>query len=158
MNRAAHMVGSMIVEPLEWVREQGIVLQSARGPIPNLAEYVAGEPIPGSWSRTASPGNAWLPSTRNTLPRAPTEPPRSPFPNGSLPKKSPPRGSSLSTTRWHNCQPASGDQGGWTKPAMAALVGVVAHGCWDQIIGDLRASAGYESPARAYPLAGQSGR
>ena len=39
----------MIVEPLEWVREQGIVLQSARGPVPNLAEYVAGEPIRGSW-------------------------------------------------------------------------------------------------------------
>ncbi len=25
------------------------MLQSARGPIPNLAEYVAGEPIRGSW-------------------------------------------------------------------------------------------------------------
>ena len=31
------------------MREQGIVLQSARGPIPNLAEYVAGEAIRGSW-------------------------------------------------------------------------------------------------------------
>jgi hypothetical protein len=39
----------MIVEPLEWVREQGVVLQSARGPLPNLAEHVAGEPIRGSW-------------------------------------------------------------------------------------------------------------
>jgi hypothetical protein len=37
------------VEPLEWVREQGVVLQSARGPVPNLAEHVAGEPIRGSW-------------------------------------------------------------------------------------------------------------
>jgi hypothetical protein len=37
------------VEPLDWIREQGMVLQSARGPIPNLAEYVAGEPIRGSW-------------------------------------------------------------------------------------------------------------
>ena len=44
----------MIVEPLEWVREQGIVLQSARGPVPNLAEYVAGEPIRGSWWGHAS--------------------------------------------------------------------------------------------------------
>src|ERR1700694_4497060 len=35
--------------PEEWVREHGIVLQSAHGPIPNLAEYVAGEPIRGSW-------------------------------------------------------------------------------------------------------------
>jgi hypothetical protein len=49
MNRAERVVESMMVEPLEWVREQGIVLQSARGPIPNLAEYVAGEPIRGSW-------------------------------------------------------------------------------------------------------------
>ena len=32
-----------------WVREQGIVLQSARGPLPNLAEWIAGEPIRGSW-------------------------------------------------------------------------------------------------------------
>jgi len=43
------VVHSVPVEPLEWVREQGMVLQSARGPIPNLAEYVAGEPIRGSW-------------------------------------------------------------------------------------------------------------
>ena len=35
--------------PEQWVREQGVVLQSAHGPIPNLAEYVAGEPIRGSW-------------------------------------------------------------------------------------------------------------
>ena len=54
MNRAERVVESMIVEPLEWVREQGIVLQSARGPIPNLAEYVAGEPIRGSWWGHAS--------------------------------------------------------------------------------------------------------
>ena len=37
------------MEPLDWVREQGVVLQSARGPVPNLAEHVAGEPIRGSW-------------------------------------------------------------------------------------------------------------
>jgi hypothetical protein len=35
--------------PEEWVRHHAIVLQSAHGPIPNLAEYVAGEPIRGSW-------------------------------------------------------------------------------------------------------------
>jgi hypothetical protein len=39
----------MLVEPLDWIHEQGVVLQSARGPVPNLAEYVAGEPIRGSW-------------------------------------------------------------------------------------------------------------
>jgi hypothetical protein len=33
----------------EWVREHGIVLQSAHGPLPNLAELVAGGPIRGSW-------------------------------------------------------------------------------------------------------------
>ena len=38
-----------LVDPLEWVREQGVVLQSARGPLPNLAERIAGEPIRGSW-------------------------------------------------------------------------------------------------------------
>ncbi len=37
------------MEALEWVRDQGVVLQSARGPVPNLAEFVAGEPIRGSW-------------------------------------------------------------------------------------------------------------
>jgi hypothetical protein len=37
------------VNALDWVREQGIVLQSAHGPVPNLAEHVAGEPISGSW-------------------------------------------------------------------------------------------------------------
>ena len=37
------------MDALEWVREHGVVLQSARGPVPNLAERVAGEPIRGSW-------------------------------------------------------------------------------------------------------------
>jgi hypothetical protein len=160
MNRAERVVESMIVEPLEWVREQGIVLQSARGPVPNLAEYVAGEPIRGSWwghpsgheifavlSRVLNSPDViatrlingkvtlihrrlWpalvrvadrFPKERlaavdeEHMPRAPTEPPRSPFPNGSPPKKSPMRGSSLSTTPSHNCQPASADPGGWTS-------------------------------------------
>ncbi|HXW81297.1 MAG TPA: hypothetical protein VEJ84_17480 [Acidimicrobiales bacterium] len=35
--------------PLDWVRHRGIVLESAHGPIPSLAEQVAGEPIHGSW-------------------------------------------------------------------------------------------------------------
>jgi hypothetical protein len=38
-----------VIDPLEWVREQGVVLQSARGPVPNLAQRIAGEPIRGSW-------------------------------------------------------------------------------------------------------------
>ncbi|HVE17985.1 MAG TPA: hypothetical protein VNB52_02820, partial [Ilumatobacteraceae bacterium] len=29
--------------------EQGMLLESARGPLPNVAEMIAGEPIKGSW-------------------------------------------------------------------------------------------------------------
>jgi hypothetical protein len=34
---------------LAWIRDQGVVLASARGPVPNVAQFVAGEPIRGSW-------------------------------------------------------------------------------------------------------------
>jgi len=34
---------------LAWVRDQGIVLESARGPLPRLTEAITGEPIKGSW-------------------------------------------------------------------------------------------------------------
>jgi hypothetical protein len=34
---------------LEFVRQHGVVLQAARGAVPNLAEAIAGEPIRGSW-------------------------------------------------------------------------------------------------------------
>jgi hypothetical protein len=37
------------MDSLDWVCEQGVVLQSARGPLPNLAEHIAGEAIRGSW-------------------------------------------------------------------------------------------------------------
>ena len=36
-------------EALVFVKKHGVVLMSARGPIPNLAEAIAGEPIRGSW-------------------------------------------------------------------------------------------------------------
>lgn len=36
-------------EALSFVQEHGIVLASAKGPIPRLAEAIAGEPIKGSW-------------------------------------------------------------------------------------------------------------
>lgn len=36
-------------EALAWVRKHGIVLQAARGPVPSLAEAIAGGPIRGSW-------------------------------------------------------------------------------------------------------------
>lgn len=32
-----------------FVKRHGIVLQAARGPVPSLAEEIAGEPIRGSW-------------------------------------------------------------------------------------------------------------
>lgn len=34
---------------LRELEELGMLLESARGPIPNVAELVAGEPIRGSW-------------------------------------------------------------------------------------------------------------
>ena len=36
-------------QALAFVRKHGIVLQAARGPVPSFAEFVAGEPIRGSW-------------------------------------------------------------------------------------------------------------
>ncbi len=36
-------------EAFEFVRSHGVVLESAKGPIPNLADKVAGEPIRGSY-------------------------------------------------------------------------------------------------------------
>jgi hypothetical protein len=36
-------------ETLAWIRDLGVVLQSARGPVPNVAQFIAGEPIAGSW-------------------------------------------------------------------------------------------------------------
>ncbi|MGH8194097.1 MAG: hypothetical protein ACREQ8_06830 [Woeseiaceae bacterium] len=36
-------------EAMSFVREHGIVLASAKGPVPRLAEAIAGEPIKGSW-------------------------------------------------------------------------------------------------------------
>ena len=36
-------------DPVQFVAQHGVVLASAKGPVPNLAEAVAGEPIRGSW-------------------------------------------------------------------------------------------------------------
>jgi hypothetical protein len=36
-------------QAVAFVKDQGIVLESARGPVPSLAEAVAGEPIRGNW-------------------------------------------------------------------------------------------------------------
>lgn len=37
------------VEALAFVKEHGVVLVSAKGPVPRLTEVIAGEPIKGSW-------------------------------------------------------------------------------------------------------------
>ena len=37
------------MDPVEFVARKGVVLASAKGPVPNLADWVAGEPIRGSW-------------------------------------------------------------------------------------------------------------
>ena len=36
-------------EAMSFIREQGVVLASAKGPVPRLAEVIAGEAIKGSW-------------------------------------------------------------------------------------------------------------
>jgi hypothetical protein len=36
-------------QELAFVRRHGFVLQSGRGPVPNLADFVAGKPIRGGW-------------------------------------------------------------------------------------------------------------
>jgi hypothetical protein len=36
-------------EAIDFVEHHGIVLQAARGPVPSLAEAIAGGPIRGSW-------------------------------------------------------------------------------------------------------------
>ena len=37
------------IEALAFVKERGLVLVSAKGPVPRLTEVIAGEPIKGSW-------------------------------------------------------------------------------------------------------------
>ncbi|MBI3863269.1 MAG: hypothetical protein HY290_15365 [Planctomycetia bacterium] len=36
-------------QALAFVRKHGVVLEAAQGPVPSLAESIAGEPIRGSW-------------------------------------------------------------------------------------------------------------
>jgi hypothetical protein len=36
-------------QAIAFVKRHGVVLQAARGPVPSLAEAIAGEPIRGSW-------------------------------------------------------------------------------------------------------------
>ncbi|HEY0158287.1 MAG TPA: hypothetical protein VGF28_13475 [Thermoanaerobaculia bacterium] len=36
-------------ELMNWIAANGVVLESARGAVPNVAAHVAGEPLSGSW-------------------------------------------------------------------------------------------------------------
>jgi hypothetical protein len=36
-------------DALKFVKKHGVVLEAGRGPVPNLAEEIAGQPIKGSW-------------------------------------------------------------------------------------------------------------
>ena len=38
-----------LAELLRFVRAKGVVLESARGPVPNLVEAIVGAPVKGSW-------------------------------------------------------------------------------------------------------------
>jgi hypothetical protein len=49
VNAAASAPGDVPAGVMRALIEHGMLLQSARGPIPNVAELVAGEPIKGSW-------------------------------------------------------------------------------------------------------------
>jgi hypothetical protein len=42
-------MGLGVVEVTAVLAERGALLESARGPIPNVAELIAGEPISASW-------------------------------------------------------------------------------------------------------------
>jgi hypothetical protein len=39
----------MGMDVIAFVRQHGVVLESAKGPVPNLADAVAGTPIRGNW-------------------------------------------------------------------------------------------------------------
>lgn len=43
-----------LLQALAFVRKHGVVLEAARGPLPSLAEAIAGEPVRGSWWSHAS--------------------------------------------------------------------------------------------------------
>ncbi len=49
MGTSGKRSGAARFDPLAFIGEHGVVLASARGPVPSVAEAVAGEPIRGSW-------------------------------------------------------------------------------------------------------------
>lgn len=59
----------MVGEVATRLVDQGVLLESARGPVPNVAELVAGEPIRGSW--WAHPQGHRIFATINALAESP---------------------------------------------------------------------------------------
>jgi hypothetical protein len=52
LKRATRLTGGATVtfdQAMAFIREHGMVLAAARGPVPRMAEVIAGEPIKGSW-------------------------------------------------------------------------------------------------------------
>ncbi|TAJ17749.1 MAG: hypothetical protein EPO68_08905 [Planctomycetota bacterium] len=47
--RASSPSVTTVARALAFVRKHGIVLEAARGPVPSLADAIAGEPVGGSW-------------------------------------------------------------------------------------------------------------
>jgi hypothetical protein len=79
-DRAAPPYGRAVIPPqgprppvhddlLATLAEQGMLLESAHGPLPNVAELVAGEPIRGSW--WSHPQNRAIFQAINRLARSP---------------------------------------------------------------------------------------
>jgi hypothetical protein len=57
-------------EAIAFVKRHGVVLQAARGPVPSLADAIAGETIRGSWWGTLKAGKSFGQSARSAkLPR-----------------------------------------------------------------------------------------
>ena len=46
-------------EAIQFVKDRGVVLESGHGPVPNLAEMIAGVPIHGSWWGHAKGKEIW---------------------------------------------------------------------------------------------------
>jgi hypothetical protein len=46
---ASGSIAVSVSDLVEFIRKQGMVLESAKGPIPNLASRIAGSPVTGNW-------------------------------------------------------------------------------------------------------------
>jgi len=49
LNRRKNNVTMTSRQALAYIRKHGVVLEAATGPVPSIAEVIAGEPVRGSW-------------------------------------------------------------------------------------------------------------